>query len=154
VRGSQATTTPHCAECCAAFSECAWTIRRNSFWLTPYMDPHLYCCCFQSNIIFEFNFKTNSWHNIEMKSLLVRILCNVFTFVSCTFNHGRSQWPCGLRHELSSLARTLRSWVRIPLKAWVSILCAFIMHLRYSAFRYRPCEGLDPPFNESYRLYI
>jgi hypothetical protein len=30
----------------------------------------------------------------------------------------RSQWPRGLRHELSSLARMLRSWARIPLKAW------------------------------------
>jgi hypothetical protein len=26
-------------------------------------------------------------------------------------------WPLGLRHELSSPARTLRSWVRIPLEA-------------------------------------
>jgi hypothetical protein len=33
----------------------------------------------------------------------------------------RSQWPCGLRYELSSLARTLGSWVRIPLKASVSV---------------------------------
>jgi hypothetical protein len=32
-----------------------------------------------------------------------------------------SQWPRGLRHELSSLARTLGSWVRIPLKAWMSM---------------------------------
>jgi hypothetical protein len=38
----------------------------------------------------------------------------------------RSQWTPSLRHELSSLARTLGSWVRIPLKAWVS---AFIMCL-------------------------
>jgi hypothetical protein len=29
----------------------------------------------------------------------------------------RSQWPHGLRHDLSSLTRTLGSWVRIPLKA-------------------------------------
>jgi hypothetical protein len=29
----------------------------------------------------------------------------------------RSQWPRGLRHELSSLARTLGSWVPIPLDA-------------------------------------
>jgi hypothetical protein len=28
----------------------------------------------------------------------------------------RSQWPCDLRHELSSSARTLESWVRIPLE--------------------------------------
>jgi hypothetical protein len=29
----------------------------------------------------------------------------------------RSQWPRGLRHELSSPARTAGSWVRIPIKA-------------------------------------
>jgi hypothetical protein len=33
----------------------------------------------------------------------------------------RSQWPRGLRHEPSSLAGTLGSWVRIPLKAWMSV---------------------------------
>jgi hypothetical protein len=37
-----------------------------------------------------------------------------------------SQWSRGLRHESSSPARTLRSWVRIPLKAWMSV-CAFIL---------------------------
>jgi hypothetical protein len=31
----------------------------------------------------------------------------------------RSQCPRGLRHEPSLTARTLRSWVRIPLKAWM-----------------------------------
>jgi hypothetical protein len=41
------------------------------------------------------------------------------------FKQRRSQWPLGLRHELSSLSRTLGSWVRIPLKAWMSVLCAF-----------------------------
>jgi hypothetical protein len=34
---------------------------------------------------------------------------------------GRLQWPRGLRHEMSSLARTLGEWVRIPLKARMSI---------------------------------
>jgi hypothetical protein len=33
----------------------------------------------------------------------------------------RSQWSRGLKHELSSLAGTLGSWVRIPLKAWISV---------------------------------
>jgi hypothetical protein len=33
----------------------------------------------------------------------------------------RSQWPRGLRHELSSLARTRGSWVRIQFKAWMSV---------------------------------
>jgi hypothetical protein len=34
---------------------------------------------------------------------------------------GRSQWPRGLRHEMSSPARTLQSWVWIPLKASICI---------------------------------
>jgi hypothetical protein len=33
----------------------------------------------------------------------------------------RSQWPHGLRHESSSPARTLGSWVRIPLEVWMSV---------------------------------
>jgi hypothetical protein len=37
--------------------------------------------------------------------------------------HGWSQWPRGLRHELPSLARTLGSWARIPLKAWMFGVC-------------------------------
>jgi hypothetical protein len=42
----------------------------------------------------------------------------------------RSQWPRGLRHELSSPAPTL-SWVRILLEAWMFLcdLCAFILCL-------------------------
>jgi hypothetical protein len=35
-----------------------------------------------------------------------------------------SLWPHGLRHELSSPARKLGSWVRIPLEAWIS-LCVY-----------------------------
>jgi hypothetical protein len=38
----------------------------------------------------------------------------------------RSQWPRGLRHELSSPARTLGSWVRISLEAWMSV-CVYSM---------------------------
>jgi hypothetical protein len=40
----------------------------------------------------------------------------------------RSQWPRGLRHELSTPGPTLRSWVRIPLEAWMFV-CAFILCL-------------------------
>jgi hypothetical protein len=32
-----------------------------------------------------------------------------------------SQWPHGLRHESSSFVRTLGSWVRIQLEAWMSV---------------------------------
>jgi hypothetical protein len=42
-------------------------------------------------------------------------------FVSVYIAGSRSQWPRGLRHELSSPARTLRSWARIPLEAWMSV---------------------------------
>jgi hypothetical protein len=39
---------------------------------------------------------------------------------------------CGLGHELFSPAPTLRSWVRIPLEAWmfVCVLCAFFLFLQ------------------------
>jgi hypothetical protein len=33
----------------------------------------------------------------------------------------RSQWPRRLRHKMSSPAPMLRSWVRIPLKAWIFV---------------------------------
>jgi hypothetical protein len=46
--------------------------------------------------------------------------------------------------ELYSPARTLRSWVRIPLKTWMSILCALILGLCCSVCRQRPCDWLIP----------
>jgi hypothetical protein len=64
-------------------------------------------------------------------------------------NIGRSQWPRGLRHELSSPARTLGSWIRIPLE-WMSV-CS------YSVF-VLPCVHVaalrlaDPPSKVSCRL--
>jgi hypothetical protein len=33
----------------------------------------------------------------------------------------RSQWPHGLRHELSLLARTLGSWVPKPHEVWIFV---------------------------------
>jgi hypothetical protein len=33
----------------------------------------------------------------------------------------RSQWPRGIGHEMSSLAWTLGSWVRIPLEPWMFV---------------------------------
>jgi hypothetical protein len=47
---------------------------------------------------------------------------SVATYFNILSRHlRRSQWPSGLRHEQSSLARTLESWVRILLKEWVSV---------------------------------
>jgi hypothetical protein len=42
----------------------------------------------------------------------------------------RSQWPLGLRHELSSPARTLGSWVWIQLDAWMSV-CVYSVFLLF-----------------------
>jgi hypothetical protein len=61
----------------------------------------------------------------------VRKRHNLFTcgsFNEADYSSGRSQWPRRLRRELSSLARTLGSWVLIPLKACMPV-CV------YSVFR-------------------
>jgi hypothetical protein len=57
----------------------------------------------------------------------------------------QSQWPRGLRLELTSPARTLGSWVRSPLKAWMSVFvlsCVSVAALRRA----------DRSSKESYRL--
>jgi hypothetical protein len=41
-----------------------------------------------------------------------------------------SQWPRCLEHKLSLLARTLVSWVRITLKAWMSV-CVYYVFLLF-----------------------
>jgi hypothetical protein len=71
---------------------------------------------------------------ILLAEILAQNLCNMdlgATHSTTTFGlvciledwwcERRSQWPCGLRHELPSLACTLGSWVRIPLYAWISV---------------------------------
>jgi hypothetical protein len=62
----------------------------------------------------------------------MRVCCH---FTVCTLNSRLflrpqswlSQWPHGLRHELSSLAPTLLSSVRIPLKSWMSVFILFVL---------------------------
>jgi hypothetical protein len=46
------------------------------------------------------------WLNLYYR--ITRIMC-------------RPQWPRGLRHEMSSPAWTLGSWLRIPLDAWMFV---------------------------------
>jgi hypothetical protein len=46
---------------------------------------------------------------------------NLWCFYDCTNVRCQSEWPRGLRHETSSPARTLGSWVRIQLEAWMSV---------------------------------
>jgi hypothetical protein len=51
----------------------------------------------------------------------------VTTAIGC-----RSQWPRDLRHGLSSLARTLGSWLRIPLESWMP-LCVYSVSMYVSS---------------------
>jgi hypothetical protein len=46
---------------------------------------------------------------------------------------GQSQLPCSMRHEMSSPAETLGSWVRIPLETWTSVRVSSVFAL--------PCIG-------------
>jgi hypothetical protein len=64
----------------------------------------------------------------------------------------RSQWPFGLRHEPFSPARTQRSWVPIPLKAWMSV-CVYSMFV-LSCVQVVTLRRADPPSKEYYRLCI
>jgi hypothetical protein len=63
---------------------------------------------------------------------------------------GRSQWPPPPRHELSSPARTLGSWVQIPLEAWMSV-CVYSMFV-LSCVQIAALRRADPPSKESDRL--
>jgi hypothetical protein len=80
-------------------------------------------CCSRPTIIFYSSEDTFSY----LTSLSVVILRASFSESSSSeFRLGdrlscRSQWLRGLRHELSSLARRLGSWVRIPHKSWMSV---------------------------------
>ena len=54
-----------------------------------------------------------------LKGLAKRTITNTL-FIRSKRSNGRSQWPCGLRRR-SSAARLLRSWVRIPPRAWMFV---------------------------------
>jgi hypothetical protein len=95
-------------------------------------------------------------HDILLKpqSVQLRVHCLDFCFggrvlLYDTESIRRSQWPRGLRHELSSPARTLGSWVRIPPKARMSACVYSVSAL--SVRKKRPYNGLTPRSKESYR---
>jgi hypothetical protein len=57
----------------------------------------------------------------------------------------RSQWPRCLKYELSSLARTLGTWIRIPLKTWMSVcVCVVLCVGRSLATGWSPVQGVLP----------
>jgi hypothetical protein len=63
----------------------------------------------------------------------------------------RSQWPCGLRHDVSLPAQTLGSWVRIQLKAWMSVRVYYVFVVlcvgRDLSTGWSPVQGVLPTVN-------
>jgi hypothetical protein len=57
---------------------------------------------------------------------------------------GLSRWPRRRRHEMSSLSRTLGSWVRIPLSVCALLSCVFVILVAL--------RRADHSSKESYRL--
>jgi len=60
-------------------------------------------------------------HVVSSDSLSLLFLINR-VFAAAKVSVSRSQWPRGLRRG-SAAARLLRSWVRIPPGAWMSVCC-------------------------------
>jgi hypothetical protein len=88
-----------------------------------------------------------TWQKDVLKTdwLYYLLLFHVSILVFC-----RSQRPRCLRHELSSPAQTLGSWVRIPIEALMSV-CVYsvfmLLFVQVAALR-----QADPPSKESCRL--
>jgi hypothetical protein len=62
----------------------------------------------------------------------------------------KSTAPRGLKHELPSPTQTLGSWIRIPLKAWMSV-CVYSVFV-LSCVQVAALLRADPPSKESYWL--
>jgi hypothetical protein len=80
-----------------------------------------------------------------------------YFFILCTtlipvLQACRSQWLRLLRHEMSSLAWTLESWIRIPFKAWMSVCVysVFVLFCVQAAILRRAY----PLFSEFYQMCI
>jgi hypothetical protein len=90
---------------------------------------------------------TLQWHS---RIWSCRITCSFFINMNYPAYTDQSEWPRGLRHELPSLARTLESWVWIPVEAWMS-MCVYsvfvLVCVQVAALR-----RADPPSKQSYRL--
>ena len=94
-----------------------------------------------------------SWHILCLVYFLHMSVENnwILKYVSCviaciTVALCRSQWPRGLRRR-SAAARLLRSWVRVPPGAWMSVCCECYV-LSYRGL----CDELITRPEESYRL--
>jgi hypothetical protein len=86
---------------------------------------------FPKRCVFLSYFESGRWTKSENPVSLCINMCvhmapTADVFVPCNSEEGGTQWPRGLRRDLSSPARTLGSCVRIPLVAWTSV-CVYSM---------------------------
>jgi hypothetical protein len=72
------------------------------------------------------------WHPLKAKILSWYWLLFAVSFLSLEVVMCRSQWPRDLRYESSSPVRTLGSWVRIPIEAWMSV-CVYTVFVLFCA---------------------
>jgi hypothetical protein len=87
---------------------------------------------------------------VEINSWISEIPCK-FRHVGSVYCIGRrSQCPHGLSHELSSPSRTLGSWVRIQLKARMSVWVYSVFVL--FCVQVATLRRVDHQSNDSYRL--
>jgi hypothetical protein len=83
------------------------------------------------------------WSGNELLHVL-----KTYTLILC-----RSHQPRDLRHELSSLARTLGSWVRMALKAWMFGVCMCLFCVCVVLCLGRGFATSWSPVQESYHLW-
>jgi hypothetical protein len=96
--------------------------------------------CLKENMAFSSQWRESNcylfWESNEpLEHTLYADHDYIFVFTTVFLRHstnihqvhiqGRSQWPRGRKHVFSSLAGTLRSWVRITLKAWMFGTCVY-----------------------------
>ena len=81
----------------------------------------------------------------ELMLALEQYVTEYFNTICC--NKSQTQWPRGLRRR-STAARLLRSWVRIPPGAWISVCCECCVLSGRGL-----CDELITRPEESYRLW-
>jgi hypothetical protein len=108
---------------------CNYTLQQvfMAWYLIKYRENLPYFGCWRSNFfsfIYIYGSTALCWTFAAFFSVLI------------LYTVGRTAWkgdqPVTVAaHELSSVARKLGAWVLILLKAWVSVLCAFILFVLF-----------------------
>ena len=91
--------------------ECLNNLMINLVCLPTHVNLAHLCCVFPSLC------SRSSFIGLTLLKLLYHVYYYIISVLLC-----RSQWPRSLRRR-SAAARLLRSWVRIPPGAWISVCC-------------------------------